>query len=225
MSPQLPHATPPSFPSTTSRGQPGPRVGGRLDRWADLVGSPRRSAGSSPKVPTTTTPSCGTSATPETQSTTTSPRSSAANRSDTISATPAVGSSAQLEPTGLVALDRTESFVDRLGPPNVTYWHRSGAARRYWRTGAVHTLRRELAGSRVARRPPVGSEAGAHGHSLGTKSRLARSPWSPQRSVQTLCRGARPASTSGFTGASSRLEPRPSPSHGDALPGFTALPR
>jgi hypothetical protein len=36
--------------------------------------------------------------------------------------TPAVGSSAQLEPTGLVALDRTESFVDRLGPPNVTLW-------------------------------------------------------------------------------------------------------
>ena len=104
------------------------------------------------------------------------------------------------------------------GAPN----DRSGAASLYWRTGVVRTLRRELAGSPVARRPPVGSEAGAHGHNRAQKSRLARSPWSPERSVQTLCRSARPASTSGFTGASSRLEPRPSPSDGDALPWSTA---
>ena len=78
-------------------------------------------------------------------------------------------------------------------------------------------------GSRAARQPPVGSESRRSWAQSGTKSRLARSPWSPERSVQTLCRSARPASTSGFTGASSRREPRPSPSQGDALLGSAAI--
>ena len=56
---------------------------------------------------------------------------------------------------------------------------RSGAARLYRRTGVVSTLRRELAGSRVARQPPVGSEAGAHGHNRAQESRLAHSPGHP----------------------------------------------
>jgi hypothetical protein len=58
---------------------------------------------------------------------------------------------------------------------------------------------------------------------IGHKNRALHAPWSPERSVQTLCRGARPASTSGFTGASSPLEPRPSPFDGDALPGSSAV--
>jgi transposase InsO family protein len=35
-------------------------------------------------------------------------------------------------------------------------------------------------------------------------------PWSPEHSVQPICRCAKPTCTSGFKGAS-RLEPRPSP--------------
>jgi hypothetical protein len=53
---------------------------------------------------------------------------------------------------------------------------RSGAARRCWRTGVVRTLRRQLAGSRVARRPLVGSEAGARGHNRAQKNRALHAP-------------------------------------------------
>ena len=91
--------------------------------------------------------------------------------------------------------------------------------------GALALSARSVASRRaagVARQPPMGREAGAHGHNRAQNRALPRPPWSPERSVQTLCRSARPASTSGFTGASSGLEPRPSPFSGDALPGSTA---
>jgi hypothetical protein len=90
--------------------------------------------------------------------------------------------------------------------------------------GARALSARSVGSRRAAGSPGLRSEAGAHGHNRAQKSRLARSPWSPEHSVQTLCRGAEPASTSGFTGTSSRLEPRPSPSHGDALQGLWAVP-
>jgi hypothetical protein len=117
----------------------------------------------------------------------------------------------------------------RVWRPSVTQRSRTdrpiGRCQAYWRRGVVRTLRRELAGRRGRQAASSrGQRSRRSWAQSGTKIAPWTLPWSPERSVQTLCRGARPASTSGFTGASSRLEPRPSPFHGDALPGSTTVP-
>jgi hypothetical protein len=117
----------------------------------------------------------------------------------------------------------------RVWRPSVTQRSRTdrpiGRCQAYWRRGVVRTLRRELAGRRGRQAASSrGQRSRRSWAQSGTKIAPWTLPWSPERSVQTLCPGARPASTSGFTGASSRLEPRPSPFHGDALPGSTTVP-